>query len=157
MTTTYDLEQLATNTMMQVRFLIGDVKSSEWLMQDEEINFALTLRPSLYGSAATCCMSLSNKFSREADSVTGELKTTYSAKAKAYAARAAYYETQAAIFSGAMPVVGGVSIADKMAMEGNEDRVPPQFNVGMTDNWYPVAPAGNESGTPTVDPADVGP
>ena len=47
---------------------------------------------------------------------------------------------------GALPgYAGGISIADKQQEELDTDRVPPQFNIGMDDNYYPIAPAGNES------------
>ena len=133
--------------MMQVRLLVGDTVSTDPQVQDEEITFLLKLRPSIWGAAAQVCRGLSARFSREADTVDKDLRTTLSAKARAYAMRAVDYETKAIARSGALPYAGGQSIADKVQNELNVDRVAPQFNIGMMDNYLPVAPVGNE-GTP---------
>jgi hypothetical protein len=145
---TYDTSQLASSKLMQVRYLVGDTRSTDQQVEDEEINFALTQRPTIYGAAATVCRSLSAQLSREADTVDKDLRTTLSARATAYGRRAADYELKAATRGGAMPYAGGISIADKVTNELDIDRVPPQFTIDMDDNYLPVAPVGNE-GTPT--------
>jgi len=94
------------------------------------------------------CRSLASRLSREADVVDRDLRTTLSARAKAYAARATEYETKAIVRGGGLPYAGGLSIADKIQNEQNPDRMQPQFNIGMEDNYLPVAPASNE-GTPS--------
>lgn len=145
----YDVTQLQEQPIFQARFLIGDTNDNDQQLQDEEIEFTLTLRSSIWGAAAMCCETLAAKLSRKADTVTGELRTLYSAQARAYNARAAYYEQQSAIFGGALPITGGISISDKINQEEDNDRVPPNFNVGMTDNLnQPLPPAGNEPGVP---------
>jgi len=58
-TWTYDPTQLLTTPMMQVRYLIGDTKDTDRQVQDEEIQFALSERPSVYGAAAIVCRALS--------------------------------------------------------------------------------------------------
>lgn len=144
---TYNVLLLATSPLMQVRYLVGDTEATDQQVQDEEITFALTQRPSIYGAAATVCRSLSTKLSREADTVDKDLRTTLSARATAYSRRAAEYEVKASVRGGAMPYAGGLSIADKITNEQDPDRVQPQFTVSMDDNYIPVAPVGNE-GTP---------
>jgi hypothetical protein len=155
-TWTYDTSQIGNSPMMQVRYLVGDTKSSDQQAQDEEINFALTQRPSIYGAAAIVCRSLASKLSREADTVDKDLRTTLSARAKAYSARAAEYDVAAAIRGGALPYAGGISVADKVLNEQDTDRVPPAFTVDMDDNYLPVAPVGNEGTPQPVDDEDSG-
>lgn len=147
MSWTYNASQLATSAMMQVRYLVGDIVASDQQVQDEEINFALTQRPNIYGAAAVVCRSLASKLSREADTVDRDLRTTFSSRARSYAARANDYEVKASVRSGAMPYAGGISISDKVLNEQDPDRVQPQFTINMDDNYLPVAPAPNE-GTP---------
>jgi hypothetical protein len=147
MSWTYDPSQLETSKLMQVRYLVGDTKTTDQQVQDEEINFAIGQRPSIYGAAAMVCRSLASKLSREADTVDKDLRTVLSSRAKAYSIRASEYDVKASVRGGAMPYAGGISIADKIGNEADTDRVQPQFSIQMDDNYLPVAPVGNE-GTP---------
>ena len=149
MTWTYSPAGIAASTMMQVRYLVGDTVATDPLVQDEEINFALSQRPSIYGAAAMACRSLAARMAREADVVDKDLRTTLSAKSKAFARMAADYENKASSRSAARPYAGGLSIADKIQNECNPDRVQPGFSVDMDTNYLPVAPVGNE-GTPLM-------
>jgi hypothetical protein len=155
MSWTYDSSQLESSTLMQVRYLVGDTKQTDQQVQDEEINFALSQRASIYGAAAIVCRSLASQLSREADTVDKDLRTVLSARAKAYSARASEYETKAVVRGGGMPYAGGISIADKIANEQDTDRVPPQFTINMDDNYLPVGPVGNEGTPQPVDDTDV--
>lgn len=144
MTWTYDLSQLATSTLFQTRYLMGDTLSTDKLVQDEEIQFALTQRKSTYGAAATCCRALAARLSREADTVDKDLRDAISQRARAFMAMANDYESQAQFRSGAVPYAGGISISDRSQQIGNTDRVQPQFNIGMQDNYVPDGIVGNE-------------
>jgi len=145
MSWSYNPAQLATNTTYQVRRLIGDVNMNTQQVQDEEIAFALTQRATIYGAAAECCSYISAQYSRDVDTVAGELRTLYSSRAKAYAARGAYFESVALTRSGALPYAGGISESDKATQEQDADRVPPSFNIGMEEADLPVGPVGNET------------
>jgi len=149
---TYDPTQIAAKPLFQVRWLIGDVIQTDQQLQDEEIGFAVTQRPSIYGAAAECCRALSARLARQADTAQGDLHTTYSQRSRAYALRAAEYESKAAIRGGALPYAGGVGIADKQNQEADTDRVPPQFQIGMEDSSLPVSSAGNQS----IEPPEPG-
>lgn len=130
-----------------VRFLVGDTISTDPQLQDGEIEYVLTIRPTIYGAAAQCCRSLSSQYSRKADSVQADLRTTYSSIAKAYSMRAVEYETREAISgtgSQGLLYAGGISQTDKSTREQDTDRVNPAFNIGMTDNNIPIGPAGTE-------------
>lgn len=152
MSWTYTPSALATTPLYQVRLLIGDTIQADPQLQDEEISFLLTMRSSVYGTAAECCRSIASQFSRKADSVQGQLHTVYSAQAKAYAARATDFETRSAALGGAMPYAGGLSLADKDNQLEDSDRVEPQFTIGLEDNYLPVSPAGNEELQSPEDP-----
>lgn len=152
MTWTYDPAQLLTAPMMQVRYLIGDTRDTDRQVQDEEIQFALAQRPSVYGAAAIVCRALSAQKSRLVDTVDNDLRTTYSQQASAYARQAISYEQRDAKFGGVIPLAGGLSRSDKIRMESDPSRLPPAFNIGMQDNYFPEAPEGNEL-TPPADGA----
>lgn len=130
-----------------VRFLVGDTLYTDQQIFDPEVLYAIKTRGNIWGAAATCCMMLSTQMSRKADTKQGDLYILYSSRAKQYAMRAAYYENKAIALGGGLPYAGGISVADKINEVANNDRVNPAFNIGMTDNWIPIGPAGNETST----------
>lgn len=144
-TWTYDPALIATSQLMQVRRLIGDTNDKEQQLYDQEINWTISQRGDVYGAAADCCRQLAAKYSRDVDTVQGELHRMYSARQRAYSERAREMETISSYRGRGAPYAGGISEADKRTIESNSDRVPPQFNIGMTDNWQPVGPVGNET------------
>ncbi len=144
MTWTYTLSQLQTDSLAQVRFLIGDTLVSDQLLQDEEINAAVVLKGNVYGAASYCCRSIAATFSRQVDSAVGDLRASFSQKAKAFLLLAVKLEGDFAMTGGALPVAGGLTVTDKQAAEDDPDRVPPQFTLGMEDNLLPVGDSGNE-------------
>lgn len=144
-TWSYASTSLSSSQKDQIRLMIGDTSQNDQLMYDEEITFMLSLRPSIYGAAAECCRTIASKFARQVDTVTGELRTLYSARARNYEMRATQYDRMASVAGGALPYAGGISVSDKQAAEQDTDRMAPQFQIGMEDNFIPVAPAGNEA------------
>lgn len=145
MSFSYDVTQLATSKLYQVRLMIGDT-AAPGSLQDEEINYFLTVRPSIYGAGALCCRSIADSASAQVDqTLPAGIGFKFSQKAKAYAARAAELEVLATVAGGGLPYAGGISISDKLEQEMNEDRVPPSFNLGMDDDDLPVTPSGNET------------
>lgn len=148
MTWTYTPATIATDPLMQVRRLIGDVLTGDEQLQDEEINWEISQFSNIYLAAAQCCRNIAAQFSRKVDTVEGELRTMYSAQARNYAARGVEYQQFGMSRGGAVPYAGGISIADKINQTNNADRVPPQFNLGMDDDLLPVGPVGNQTPTP---------
>ena len=144
MTWTYNAATIAGVPKDQVRLLIGDVIVGHPQLQDEEILFLITTRSSIYGAAAECCRSLQAKFSRSVDQVAGTSKIMYSQMAKAYAVKVNEFEAKAAATGAGVAYAGGISISDALVQELNQDRIPPQFNIGMDDNLIPLGPTGNE-------------
>lgn len=148
MTWTYDITQINTTPLYQVRFLIGDTLTKDQQAQDEEIEFAVTQRSSVYGAAALVCRTLAAQFSRLVDVVDKDLRTSYSTKARNYLRLSTVLEMDAKSRSGWAGYAGGISVADKIQEESNPDRVQPNFTIGMTDNEFlPVAPVGQETTT----------
>lgn len=149
MTWTYNISTIATSPMTQVRRLIGDVIQTDQQIADEEITFSLTQRSSIYGAAADACRYIASQYSRKADVIVqspggGALKTNYSQQAKSYLAMAAQFENISVSRGGALPYVGGISVTDKANNEADTDRVSPQYNIGMEDNYLPEGIVGNE-------------
>jgi len=150
---TYDATQLATSSLMQVRLEIGDTAYSDQLLYDEEINFFLSQRPNIYGAGADACRAIASKFARQIDIVQGTLKENYSNRQRAYEARAQRLDFMATTRGGGLPYAGGISAADKENQVENADRVTPSFNIGLNDNYLPVAPAGQV--IPGTDPGQA--
>lgn len=144
----YDVASLATDPTFQVRLLIGDTITSDKQLQDEEIDFYVNGRTTIYGAAADCCRSIASQKARLADSVQGDLRTLYASISVRYDALAREFDGKAAAVGAGPMYAGGISIADKVAQQTDPDRVLPQFQLGMDDNYLPVAPAGNETQQP---------
>jgi hypothetical protein len=142
---TYYPTKLATSPKDQVRLLIGDTVSTDPQMQDEEINWFLTMRSSVWGAAAECCMTLATKFGRSVDQAVGTAKISFSQMAKAYIGKAAFFNAKAAAMGSGMPYAGALSVTDMLNQLSNPDRLAPSFTIGLTDNFLPVAPAGGET------------
>jgi hypothetical protein len=155
MSWTYSLSSLATTPKDQVRLAIGDtgtvnpiLGTSQQLMQDEEINYFLTLR-SVFGAAAECCRALAAQFAALVDYRTGDTQVKYSEAAKAYLIRAMEFDRRSAM--GCVPYVGGISAADKEFNEDDPDRVNPQFALGMFDSNLPLGQLAAEAPTCQTD------
>lgn len=89
-----------------VRYLIGDTDSSDPLVKDPEILFAIGQRSSNYGAAAFICSSLAAKFSRQADTGDRDMRTNLSQRAASFRAMAKDYETKAASKFSATSIAG---------------------------------------------------
>lgn len=148
MTWTYALASIATTPLYQVRLMIGDTVVAKPLLQDEEIAFYLMVDPSVWRAASRACRAIAGNFSRDADTIQGDLRTLWTSRARQYNSLAAQYANDAVARGGGLPYAGGISVFDKIQQELNPDRVQPQFNLGMDDNLVvPVGPVGNETQT----------
>lgn len=135
----------ATALMMQVRTLIADVNVGDQQLWDQQITFALGQEANnIYLAAADCCRQLAAKYSRDVDTTQGELHRTYSARQRAYATRADELEQKGRSRSKGAGYAGGISKTDRDLRVQDADRVVPQFMIGLTDNWFPVAPVDNQ-------------
>jgi hypothetical protein len=118
-------------------------------MQDEEINFFLVLRSSIFGAAAECCRTLATQFATNTDFRAGDTEIKNSAVSKAFMLRAEAFDARSAMTC--VPYVGGISMADKNNNEDNPDLVNPQFALGMFDSNLPQAQLEVEAPTGQTD------
>lgn len=142
-TWTYNAAQIADVPLFQVRRLLGDVIANDQQILDSEILFALTQRANIYGAAADCARYIAAQYSRKVDTTSpGSIQTAYGAQARKYLDLAATLDRQSrSRGAGVMPFAGGISVSHKWEVQSNPDRVQPQFNLGMDDNFIPI-PAG---------------
>lgn len=122
---------LATNKD-KVRREIGDTVSSDPLLEDEEIEYALTAEgSSVLRAAARCCEFLAARFARETDASLGEYSESRSQKARMFAERAR--ELRARASAVVSPYCGGLSEAEKETAADDTDLVQPFFKRDMWD------------------------
>ena len=136
MVTTYSGDP-ATDTKDAVRFLIGDVgPDPSFLLQDEEINYLISVYTDALSAAAAAADALCAKFASQVDETTGDLQRKCSQKSKAYAALADKLRKQASdpLTASPIPFAGGTSCADIESREDDTDRYPDVFNIGETDS-----------------------
>ena len=150
---TYDVSDIATSALDQVRFMVGDTLASDPQLQDEEINYVMSQRATVFGAAADCCRALASKYSRSADQKAGDTQVWYSQIAAAYALKAIQLDAQAAqTGASVIPFAGGTSVTDFNNRAGDPNQMSPQFNIGMMDSVLPVPSVGNEQEQETMLP-----
>jgi hypothetical protein len=114
-----------------VRWLIADVDQTDPLQQDEEITRVLTRQPNTYRAAAFIARQIARQFARQCDlDIAREVRISLSDRSKQYWQMARDMEDEANKGSGGAGVgvfVGGISVAQKQAVESDTDRVRPAF------------------------------
>ena len=138
----YDVADLNTTTssgrLNTVRLLVGDTDTSDQLVQNEEITFALAqVGDNIYYAGSWVCKVIAAKFSRMVTTtLDGALSANYSDRAKQYQQLSIQIEAQGKKTSGKSLGVfgGGISVVDVEAVRVNPDRVKPAFTVGQFDN-----------------------
>lgn len=138
----YNATNLTTTTasgrLNSVRLLVGDTDTTDQLVQDEEVTFALSqANDNIYYAAAWVCRTIAAKFSRMVDTqLDGALQANYSDRAKQYQQLAVQVENQGKKTSGKSLGVfaGGISNNDMSVANRDEDRVKPAFAINQFDN-----------------------
>ncbi len=120
-----------TDDKDRVRFEIADTDSTDPLVQDEEIMYALSVEAHILGAAARCCESIARKFARDVDYRLGPQYVYTSHRAKLYAELAAELRRRAAMGSGMY--VGGI---DPQEYLKDRDLRQPAFKRGIMSNYY---------------------
>lgn len=142
----------ATALMMQVRTLIADTSVDQQQLWDQQINFALSQEANnIYLAAADCCRQIAAKYSRDVDTVQGELRRLHSARQRAYATRADELEQKGRSRSRGAGYAGGINRIDRGLRAQDAGRVVPQFMIGLTDFSLPVAPIDNQRSLRSTD------
>jgi hypothetical protein len=112
-----------------VRFIVGDTDTTDQLVTDEEIAWALTQNSNIYGASAIIAGTIAAKFSRKVDKSVGDLKLSLSQKSKQYLQLQKDLNGKTA--TRVIPFSGGISIANKDSYKDDTDRVRPAFNIDM--------------------------
>lgn len=142
MSWSYDPNTLNTTTsagrLNTVRLLVGDTDTTDQLVQNEEITFALSQTgDNVYYAAVWTCRAIAAKFSRMVTTqLDGALSANYSDKAKQYNQLAVQIEAQGKKTSGkALGIsAGGISVAAMAVANATPDRVKPAFSITQFDN-----------------------
>jgi len=143
----YDASNLNTTTasgrLNTVRLIMGDTDTTDQLIQNEEISFALSQsNNNVYYAASLVCRLVAAKFSRLVDtSLDNAISAKYSTRAKQYQQLALQIEAQAKKASGKSIGVfaGGILHTDMGVANQDPDRVRPAFNIHQFDNVEAVS------------------
>ncbi len=116
-----------------VRLEIGDTDINNQLLQDEEIEYFLSVEGSVLAASIAAAESIAAKFSRGFNQRVGDLSADKSKLADQYRKLAEDLRRRAAINSGA-PVAPALSESEKQAYREDTDRNQPIFSIGMNDD-----------------------
>ena len=116
----------------KVRTYIGDTDSTDQLLSDEQVTFALAEEGTVRAASALAAEWISALFARKADKSVGDLSISYSQRAAQYSALATKLGSRASKI--ALPYFGGISESTKETREDDTDRVEPAFTVDMLDD-----------------------
>jgi hypothetical protein len=135
MTWTYD--SALTDTKDQVRFLVGDTTQSAQLVQDEEIDWALTVEGNVFSAAALVATTLASTFAGKVEKAVGDLKLRYGDQYNNYLVLAKQLRGRVSLDAKAMSA-GAESLSTKEPDETNTDLVQPFFRRGTHDPLEPL-------------------
>ena len=137
-----------TLSMVAVRTLIGDTDSTDQQLPDETLYYVLSIESTITYAAAAACDLLAGKYARKVSTTIGETSVANETLMKHYVDLANRIRAGGA---GGIPggtgggviladaYVGGQSVADKEALDDDDDNNQPDFRIGQDD--FP----GNES------------
>lgn len=120
----------------KVRFYVGDTDTTDQLLTDEEITFALAEGGSIRAAAAICADRKAAQYARLADLKEGQLSITYSQRFKQMQALSEAITAGATLADPAMPSAGAIFVADKQATEESTLLVRSSFAVTMLDSEF---------------------
>ena len=115
-----------------VRFEFGDTDSDDKLLQDEEINYTLSIESDICGAAARCCEVLARKFARQADFSLGPQRVSASQRSEAFTRLGR--ELRSRVASSNPPYLGGADKNDELADARNSNLKPPIFKRDLMSN-----------------------
>lgn len=126
----------ASSTLDEVRFLSGDTLTTDQLVTNEEIAWALTKFTNPQIAAAACCRSIAAKFARQCDTKNASLSISASQRATAFLDLAKKLDPLGLSDSSPgepYPYFGGLSHAEKDTLSQDVDAVQPSFKLGQDD------------------------
>lgn len=117
----------ASSDKDQIRFLVSDTDINAQLVQDEEINWALSEYSNCATAASAVALSIAAQYAKKVNfTISKDLRVSYKNQADFYS-NLADDLTSRALFVLAMPYAGGISVDDKESYENDLDRVKPSF------------------------------
>ena len=119
------------NDRDEVRFLCGDTDTTDQLVTDEEIAYAIDDAGNNKAAAALICDSIAAEFARDVDVKNGPGKEWASQRYDQYTKKAKELRAKASTF--AKPKFGGQSISDKKTLADDYDVPQPFFERGVSD------------------------
>ena len=139
MTWSYSEDDLGTTTAVErlntVRLLIGDTDTTDQLIQDEEIIFALAQTSNnVYYAASWCADAVGAKFARKVTTeLDGQLRAEYSDLYKHYQKLSGQLRQSGAKYGGTALGLdaGGLTTTDINLVRDNTNRVKPSFTKDM--------------------------
>lgn len=147
----YDYTQLATSAKDRVRLEIGDTDPTNQMLQDEEINQAISVENNFWGASARCCEMIARVKLGHADIRLGRaMYVTYTKMADQYLRMAVALREKA--LGANIPYAGGVVLADKQTLQSDTSIVQPAFTREMQENprtgGYTSDTIGDVAGAP---------
>lgn len=123
----------AASTKDAVRHLLGDTDERDQKLSDQEIEWEIAQGGAVRTIAARASKALAARYgAAPSDKKIGDLSITYGQRADWFMGLAAELSEESAVY--AIPRAGGISQADKAAVEADTDRVAPSFSRGMFDH-----------------------
>lgn len=120
------------NNLDAVRYLVRDADEADPIVQDEEINFALSQNGNnLYRAAADVCDAIALELGRQLD-FNGPQAWDSNKKYEQYKQMATDFRARAAK-RGVSIFAGGISVADKQSRSDDTDRVANDFTKTLHD------------------------
>lgn len=130
-----------------VRFIIGDTNMNDQLLLDAEIAYFLNqYNQAPLNAAIRCCETIITKFGRLADEAVGQVRISYSQKAKNYRDIVKDLRQRLSI-EDMTPFAGGISRSQKEIVRANADRVKPDFSKHEMENKN-ITPRTTSEGGP---------
>ena len=150
-TWSYNPTDAGTSEKDAIRLEIGDTDSNNWLLADEEINYAITQERNFWAAAARCAEIAARSILRKADPKLGRsMQVIYTKAALQYYDMARRLRCKA--MGTVVPYIGGMNINDKENIGTDSSLVAPMFTKTMMENPW-VGGYTTDSG-PSVSEAD---
>lgn len=124
----------ATSAVDAVRFLVGDTNEDRPLLDDREVEWAISQFPDQNLAAASLAEHLYGFFASKGDFKVGPINKSYSKVAQLFKEKADQLKAKACLSGG--PSFPATKISTKEVLEQNVDLENPSFATGLTDSPF---------------------
>lgn len=126
----------ATSDQDAVRFLVGDTNPDRPLLDDREVDWAISQYPNKNLAAAHLAEHLFGRFASMADIKVGPVSKNFSKVAELFKKKADQLRREACLL--AAPSFPAIDRAKKEALEQDTSLTSPQFHIGLSDNPFAI-------------------